>query len=1014
MAGKDPYSENQDDDALVKSIGSASSSKRSAVEPNPFKDEIRGIVNGLNAPKAPSSEPNPFKDEIRGILDQINGVKPPGAPGFLADDPNDSDYATTGKFLATGALKGLSHFPGVVGDVRDLGDYVWDWTQSKVGGRPLDVVRTENAKRREAAEKALYGEGWTRYLSPRNLPSGADISNAIGKHTGLYEPTSTPGKIAMAGVEGLFSPPVGALGAGARAADVALNVAKTAPYSAVAGATTGALAENGVENPFLLMGAGALSAAGAQKGVQAAGRATRPWRQEGRLDLAGETLRGQTEDPDAVIRNLEAATERVPGSRPLTGPESGDVRMQQFEREMRTQDPEYQRAAVAWKNEGDDARLRAFEGLEPNGSPEMVHRVITDSFDSLRRAHDDTVAIMQERAQGANDALGPDRTLSGIGDQARSVMQRRYTAARRLTSRLYNAIEDANPTISVGSLRNGMAEAYGRLTPEERMGLTPQEMRIVSMVGSYEPAMPFQRLRGLEGQLNEALAQTRGESPGAYRRLSMLRSALERSYADAAAETVATQSRAVQAGTMRQEDTLAAIIEKLRAEADAFLERSGAGYRIDVGADGSARRGTVPPGNGGEVPPAGGTGNAAGDPQVPGGEALRPEVLADLRRARASRRDTGTRFERDPVSSILAVEPRTGQFVMAPERVPAQVFRGDREGGGQAAQRFLEAAGPRGAPILLDAAIERMRSKALTDGLVDPAKLERFVRDHREALSRIPGALERFRTAADATEAMEAAATARRVAIEAAQADSAGQILGLSASDTPGIGRVVGRAISGDDGVSEARRLVGMMGGDPDALAGLRAGLLDWLKRSARSDGKGGQEGLKPQSFKEQVGRNRAAISEILTPAQMGVLDSLADDISMVQRWTEANKLPGTPQSAADLVAAMRRRAQERPPMTDGEALAQGMTFGSLVGLGAIAQTGAVAVATNRMQRAISMLRSHGISAVDDLVRQAMLDPRFAAELMKRTPRSSPTFGQSFQRALSRIGVYSSMYDEEQ
>lgn len=425
-------------------------------------------------------------------------VKPSANPGPLSQAPEDGVAESSAKLIGTGVLKGLSHIPGFVGDARELGDYLIDWTTHKVTGRPLAEVQAEHKKWSEEGERAIYGDGWMRYISPKNLPSGADIAATAAPYTGMYEPPTTGGRILMGGIEAATGSPVGAVTRGAKAMGALGEAARFAPYAGVGGAAATTASEYGVENPFLLMGAGLAGTAAAQKAATLAGKGytsaidavgpaweARPdvqlpdgsilpgtkgtpglrslpgvegstWRQ------AAQKFQGATTDRDAALMALGTESyELVPGSRATTAQVTGDPGQQVMERAMATGNKE---PWLVRMGEQQAAQTRAVQNTAPEADIQALPR-------SLAQRQRESVAAMDaEIAAAAARATNQAADLGGLGGAAaagtqieqalRPIWERNLAAAQQAAERLGGneraAINGARLRDAVTAVRNDL------------------------------------------------------------------------------------------------------------------------------------------------------------------------------------------------------------------------------------------------------------------------------------------------------------------------------------------------------------------------------------------------------------------------------------------------------------------------------------------------------------------------------------------------------------------------------
>jgi hypothetical protein len=252
--------------------------------------------------------------------DEFLGTKPAAQTKLLDNTGDDGWISGLAKGTATGVIKGLSHIPGVAGDIRDMG------TLGVSGLQSLPYVG--NGK---SWAENLQDDTQAVHNSPLGyIPNGADISGAIGRNvTGEYQPESTIGRIAQAGVEGATSmlspvPGMGGLNAMREAKGVAGTIGTAAremvPAALASGVGQG-LSEVS-DNPGLsLIGstAAALTGTAGAKGVGAVVKNRSAAGREANANaIAGQIAREAANDPQAVAQRVAQQPEYLDGVKPQT------------------------------------------------------------------------------------------------------------------------------------------------------------------------------------------------------------------------------------------------------------------------------------------------------------------------------------------------------------------------------------------------------------------------------------------------------------------------------------------------------------------------------------------------------------------------------------------------------------------------------------------------------------------------------------------------------------------------
>lgn len=239
-------------------------------------------------------------------------------PRAFDRDADEGSLSSAGKFYGTAALKGISHIPGMGGDLRDLASMGIGAVKSIPGignGKPL-MQNLQEAHEQGLADPILG-----------KLPSGADVFGAVKPYTGEYQPESEAGRAVMGGIEAATS-----------------GNPRTALQHLVpnfVGGTTGQVVGDVTGNPVLAAGAGIAGAGVGAMGQGAVRNRTAAGRKENSERIVGQIGREAAEDPAQVARSLdEGATAApgadVPGLRPTTAQQTGDRGMQGLENRARS------------------------------------------------------------------------------------------------------------------------------------------------------------------------------------------------------------------------------------------------------------------------------------------------------------------------------------------------------------------------------------------------------------------------------------------------------------------------------------------------------------------------------------------------------------------------------------------------------------------------------------------------------------------------------------------------------
>jgi hypothetical protein len=361
----------------------------------------------------------------------------------------------------------------------------------------------------------------------------------------------------------------------------------------------------------------------------------------------------------------------------------------------------------------------------------------------------------------------------------------------------------------------------------------------------------------------------------------------------------------------------------------------------------------------------------------------RPELVPNFDKAASERltaANTATRervqtFDKGPVGGILRPAGMAGQYRSLDSAVPSQIFKRGPTGF-EAVNAYRHAVGDAAAMETLgDYAAASLRQAAMRpDGLIDPARFNTWRRAHSDALRAMPETADRLSTAAAATREIETVAAIRRDALDQYQRGVLGAVLG--ATEPAEVAHIVGRALAQKDSGRAMRQLVGETRGNPAAREGLRRAVVDSIADRFISNTEAattGQGLIKSDQFQTFIRANRDALRQVFSEPELNSLNAIAKDLQRANRSVTAVKLPGQSNTAQDLHASL---------------------LGKVVGLarhGADAGSGFLgSVASVAGSTVGAAMRAAGMRSVDDLVREAMLNPALAQRLLAKYRPETP------------------------
>lgn len=621
---------------------------------------------------------------------------------------------------------------------------------------------------------------------------------------GMIAPEAMLGTLNRAGAvgEGAMNTLGQVFGRSASVGDAAVN-AGVGAAAGIGGQMTGQVVPD--QWKPLAQTIGGMAGAGLGVGAVAAGRGVaglpQAWRDFRLSDpatqerAAGERLQQWATDPAAALDTLDAAAASkqvglptepgavtrnlVKGSEPTTFQLTGDMGLGALERASAAQNPAEFMQRRADQN---TARVGALEGIQPKGAPEQVVQVLRQNLADLDARTGQAVEQATTRARDAAAGIGGESTPEAYGGAIRqSIMDARAVAKERERA-LWQAV-DPNGDLNLPA--TGVRDAARTIVKGLEKSAAPlagEERATIVTALRYPDVVPFREMTALRSRVSDAMRQemvTNGQTR-VYARLSQLRSAIERDIENAVAAKADLEQRAVQAGAMSEEDTMAAILQNMQRQVDAWQSgrselEAGTGFAASAGEAGSSRASFVRPGSGGAGSTQGRSGIAPGDPGVQGagflpndlqlnfdaGAASRLKAASEATKQRAQTFDTGR------VGGTIQRSGAAGPFQMEASVVPGRFFvPGPR---GFEAMQALQNASPGAMAQVREYAISTLRKAAQSpvDGTFDPAKAQAWRQKHADALRAIPEVDRMLADPVQASETLARIATGRKQQMDA-------------------------------------------------------------------------------------------------------------------------------------------------------------------------------------------------------------------------------------------------------
>jgi len=927
---------------------------------------------------------------------------------------------TTGEALLKGAatvgIKGVPHLlPGAIyGDVREFGDYLGsqathraEQVRGLLGGqpaRPTEQVAQEKEAYKKQAQAQFSKEHPIIAKALSYIPqpySGADISRPILEKTGEYEPSGDLGRFAMAaGEAGII------LGRGARpgsirtakpAAQTVRETAKNVALGTVGGGAGAAAGE--YAGPEVGAVIGSLVPGAAETGAHAVSDYRRPSTAKGQRSIAAEHTVNTTQDPTKALQKLnQPGQEILPGSKPTTADVSGDPAQALAEKAAQMHDPTFKAEMVRRTGQQNKVRQEGVSALsDPNASPEDIHTAFRQHLDEVEADHAAKVAAAEKESASQRAALPGNIEPEAVGGKMRETVEDIQKVERSYFNRMYDAL-DPDKTLHVVAtpVRQAVEKIQG--DPNRAVGTDSSILEsMLKKAGNIGDVDSFDKLRAFDQTLTRAMKEARLKGDPGYDDIVALKGAVKDTFANAVKNQTEWEKAATARGEMPEEDTFA---YKMRQQANEYQERkSWESARERASANGtsgqagfSGTSGAGGPGTRGSSVPPGGAG-VSGDVPKPN---LTPRTAEDLAQLNKEYGKYKRIYGAEPVAGALKTRGFSGDYNQSASSLPARVFA-PGDGGYEKTAAWLSAA--KNAPDAINdvesVAMSRLRDTMGKDENLTQEALDKWKDQYKNALRAIDeadtGFSKKFDDAASATKALSDATEAREAALKEAQQGIAGKFLNpanpLEHADD--IIAHIGGMVDAKNSGAQMTDLMSRVGHDPNAVAGVRKAVTDWmgakLATNAIIDGEHIMSGAKLVPF---VRDNPTAIKAVFGEEGHAYLQKLAQDLERQQQKLSAQTEYAGSDTARyitpKILEAQKHVAEQQAKGvlhggTNAIALLEGLR-GNLLEAGMIKGAN---IAQEKIQSAMEKRHGAGQAKAVRLWMDGLLDPQLGKELLQ-------------------------------
>lgn len=549
-----------------------------------FEDGAPAAPAPSLAPTAPAVSPSPSAGPAPQSFSYNDafGAPAPSAGGLLSNSPDDGWVSGAAKGAASGAIKGVSGAIGTVDNTANFADLLHAGIESRFTDKSWsDTLADMKAQRlAQQAPDATPAPGfWGKVGStlhnlagatdPRNvLPSAEWLNSKAAPVVGQYDPTSSVGRVAQAGVEvaaGSVGPGVGSAVEGATARMLLRGAADMAVPNMAAGAASQAATE-ATGNPYAGLAAG-LVAPGAADSLARAGRKLPGPVGDYFTDVndarIGKKLYGLSSDPAAVRDTMapsdlssNSSSVAVPGFKPTTGQITGDLGLLQAENAMKVADNTSFNARAGQQNTAAQGALQSIAAGGDEMKPSAVLQQHLATIDDATRQAQDRIT---DGASQLAAQLGPGETADSLGTTMRAKIEAAKQQAQQHRSNLYAAVD---PDGTLATTSAPIADAVDSI----RKGIDPYaepmsdaERRLYGLAANMPDQIPYRSLVAFDQNLNSALPDATGASRF---RLGQLKAAVSATLDGTADGLAQREAQEVASGVRNPADTVATRLEQ--------------------------------------------------------------------------------------------------------------------------------------------------------------------------------------------------------------------------------------------------------------------------------------------------------------------------------------------------------------------------------------------------------------------------------------------------------------------
>lgn len=801
------------------------------------------------------------------------------------------------------------------------------------------------------------------------------VNTAFEEVVGRPGSTLTGGRISPAAIGDAAQIALPFVNAGAGALRTAAALRKTGMSTA-----EGLLRQQrAMENAQRVLRAERAAVAKAQKPVSATARAVGPvvakFSPAAAKKQAEAQLARSTEDIPAAQSALSRETKNLPGDKPTLYEVTGDTGQGALQASLTKDNP-----TPFMERAGQQAAARedALRGIQTGADPLDVAKEVQAQTSRANLAQESQVARAEADAVAAAGEVGGTRPPNEIGADIQNPMS---AASRNLQNEANAAWEAVDPQRRIPSQAQAVADEARAVT--SGMGrlqapMTGEEGAIFADAQTVTNETSLRDLIDLRTRIANAMRAELNKASPTYARLSRLKAKIENNLAESMGPAAAAPEGASPLGVesdLLDEDTVAA---NLARAVEVWRDpESAAQSNVDDWVKAFYEK-------------------KAAEEGAPAAQQAVDDLL-DARRkvaeATALTRKHGATYRTAPIKQVLAKEGVSDRFAMMAGDVPGQFFVGG-DAGFETMQKGLQA-NPDALPLLEDYAGYTLLREAVDakTGAIDPAKFARWQSKYSQALRAFPAETQqRFVNAADAQRVANETVAVAKDAAKAQQQGALGEVLGLNNAED--VRNLVGAKLTGRTAVADMQELSNAVVNNPNAKAGLRQALVDFIGNSVINSSGDVDLG----KINRLIENRRGALGRVLSPEEIGTLERVVESLQRTrQAGANIKAFPESAKAQNTVLDAVLKHLTTAGA-TAGAALGYATgPLGTVLGAATGGALGAV----------IDAFHAQGVNNVQQLLTKMMLDPELARAALLRVTASKDggAFDKQLLKVLSRINA---------